>query len=62
MTQCDKCGEALFSSELDKCRNCVIEQYEREIDAMVDALGDDELRHLNTIHTEIRNRIITENE
>lgn len=58
MSKCEECGEPLFSSELDRCRGCIIESYEVLIREMVSTVEEESLRHLNVIHTEVRNRII----
>lgn len=62
MSKCEKCGDALFSSELDMCRSCVVDKYEDLIQDIVSTIEEESLRHLNAIHTEVRNRIIKSSE
>lgn len=49
-----------MSAELEKCRECVVEQHEEVITALVDNIESNKKRELNVIHTEVRNRIISQ--
>lgn len=52
----------MFSSDNDLCRTCIIDIYEEEIGDLTESIDSGSLRHLNVVHTEIRNRIVKDQE
>lgn len=57
MTKCKECGERLLSDELEKCRECILEEHDELIEDLVSSIESNRLRELTVVHSEVRKRI-----
>lgn len=57
MTECENCGTRLMSNDLDKCRDCIVNEHEDVINDIVESINKNRLRELTVVHTEVRNRL-----
>jgi len=46
-----------MSDDLDKCRDCIVNEHEEVIREIVSNIESNKLRELTVVHTEVRNRL-----
>lgn len=46
-----------MSDNLDKCRECIVDEHEDLINDLVRNIEENKMRELTVVHTEVRNRL-----